>query len=129
MQGLGTKKIDTSERLAGIFEYIRSTFQPICHISHSSLTATHLIAGAATHLTAAAATHLIAGAATHITAAAATHLIAGAATHLTAAASISNFNYADLQAFISYKCQLRLCLQRGKVDVENERKLPNLRLS
>ncbi len=87
--------------MAGILEYIRSKFQPICHISHLSLTATHLTAAAATHL-AAAAIHLAASAATHLTAAAATHLAAAAATHLAAAACISSFNYTDLQAYINY---------------------------
>ncbi len=31
----------------GGLEYIRSKFQPICHVSHSSLTAIHLAATAA----------------------------------------------------------------------------------
>ncbi len=40
--------------MAGILEYVSWKFQPICHISHSSSTATHHVAAAATDLTAAA---------------------------------------------------------------------------
>ncbi len=46
LQGLGAKGFDTSIASGGILEHIRSTFQPICHISHSSSTAKHLAAAA-----------------------------------------------------------------------------------
>ncbi len=59
--------------MAGILEYIRSKFQPICRISHSFSTATHLATA-----------------------------VAAAATDLTAAAYISIFNYTNLQASINY---------------------------
>ncbi len=97
LQELGTKYFDTSECFAGILEYIRSKFQPICHISYSSSTATHFIA--------AAATHLIAGAATHL---------AAAAIHLAAAACISCFNYADLLAFIKLQVSTSTMSAKGK---------------
>ncbi len=53
LQGLCAKHFDTSSHLEDILEYIRSKFQPICHISHPSSSATHF-AAAATYLTAAA---------------------------------------------------------------------------
>ncbi len=106
LRELGTKHVDTSEHLVGILKYIRSKFQPICHISHSSSTAAHLAAGSATHLAAGSATHLAAGSATH--------LAAGSATHLAATACISNFNIADLQAFIKLQGYTSTMPAKGK---------------
>ncbi len=90
LRELGTKHVDTSEHLVGILKYIRSKFQPICHISHSSSTAAHLAAGSATHLA------------------------AGSATHLAATACISSFNIADLQAFIKLQVYTSTMPAKGK---------------